>query len=250
MEEDQSQPSNDKPQGTRSAHPLDQRIVQVARVVMATKQQVEQLNGAVAQLTSQQQHMDDIATDLKQRLSEFHDRLGGAGNGDGQHFAGGAEAGLGARIQKLEQDLAKSLAGIDSTAERVELASSKMDEQVFALKARVTGFAEGVEQWFKPARNEIEASREFVERASEQVREKIEGFEQTAQSLQACVDHGIADLQRRPERRDTDLGAVASKLDDCLQRLAQTPPRTSAPARARPRPPVAPLPFCRGECVR
>ena len=236
VEEDQSQPENLKSQGTRSAHPLDQRIVQVARVVMATKQQVEQLNGAVAQLTSQQQHIDDLATDLKQRLSEFHERLGEAGNGDGQHFAGGAGDGLGAQIQKLDQDLAKALAGIDSTAERVELASSRMDEQVFALKARVTGFAEGVEQWFKPARHEIEANREFVERASEQIREKIEGFEQAAQSLQACFDHGVADLKRRHEACDTNLDALASKLDDCLERLEQNPERMSELALDRLRP--------------
>ncbi len=236
VEEDQNQPENDKPQGTRSAHPLDQRIVQVARVVMATKQQVEQLNGAVAALTAQQQHIDDLATDLKQRLGEFHERLGEAGDGGGQRFAGPAEDGLGARLQRLEEDLAKALGGIDSTAERVELASSRMDEQVFALKARVTGFAEGVEQWFKPARSEIEASREFVERASEQIREKIEGFEKAAQSLQACVDHGVADLRRRHEKRDTDLGALASKLDDCLGRLEQNPERMSELALDRLRP--------------
>ncbi|MEE8167055.1 MAG: hypothetical protein V3T64_15925, partial [Myxococcota bacterium] len=236
MEEDQSQPENDQSQDTRSAHPLDQRIVQVARVVMATKQQVEQLNGAVAQLTSQQQHIDDLATDLKQRLSEFHERLGDAGNGDGQHFAGGVGEGLGAQIQKIEQDLAKALAGIDSTTERVELASSKMDEQVFALKARVTGFAEGVEQWFKPARSEIEANRDFVKHASEQIREKIEGFEQAAQRLQACFDHGVADLKRRHETRDTNLGALASKLDDCLERLEQNPERMSELALDRLRP--------------
>jgi chromosome segregation ATPase len=234
VEEDQSQPGNDKPQGTRSTHPLDQRIVQVARVVMATKQQVEQLNGAVAQLASQQQHIDDLATDLKQRLGDFHERLGGAG--DGEHFAGSAEGGLGAQIQKIEQDLAKALGGIDSTAERVELASSKMDEQVFALKARVTGFAEGVEQWFKPARHEIEANREFVEHASQQVREKIDGFEKTAQALQACVDHGVADLRRRHESRDNDVSALAAKLDDCLGRLEQNPERMSDLALDRLRP--------------
>ena len=236
MEEDQSQPKDDKPQGTPAAHPLDQRIVQVARVVMATKKQVEQLNGAVAQLTSQQQHIDDLATDLKQRLSELNQRLEGAG--DGQDFAGAAGDGLGARLQKLEEDLAKALGGIDATAERVELASSKMDEQVFALKARVTGFAEGVEQWFKPARSEIEASREFVEFASAQVREKIEGFEKAAQALQACVDHGVADLRRRHESRDTDLLALAAKLDDCLGRLEKNPERVTELTMDRLRPMV------------
>ncbi len=236
VEEDQNQPENDKPQGTRSAHPLDQRIVQVARVVMATKQQVEQLNGAVAELSSQQQHIDDLATDLKQRLTELHDRLDGAGGDDGQPLAGDAHDGLGAQIEKLGQDLAKALGGIDATAERVELASSRMDEQVFALKARVTGFAEGVEQWFKPARHEIEANREFVERASEQIREKVEGFERSAQSLQACFDHGVADLRRRHETRDGDLSALAAKLDDCLGRLEQNPERTSELALDRLRP--------------
>ncbi len=212
---------SEKPQEARSAHPLDQRIVKVARVVLATKQQVEQLNSAVEGLASHQRHMDELATDLKQRLSDFHERLGAAANGTGQGPAGLPDE-FAAQFQKL--------------AERVELVSSKMDDQVFALKSRVTGFADGVEEWFKPARSEIEANREFVDRASVEIREKLQGFERAAQNLQACVDSGVADLQRRHETRDVDLSAVASKLDDCLNRLDQNPNRMGEFALERIRP--------------
>ena len=204
MAEDQSQAKTDKPQASRGKNPLDQRLVQVARVVMATKDHVERLSKVVTDLTERQQQIDELSSELKQQLGTTTGELGRQIADAMSNLAGQrefseeahqranellesaasaaerlshAQGQLAGRIDKLQHDVSQAIEGIDASTARAELANSKLDEQVFALKGRVTAFTEGVEEWFKPARHEIEANREIVERASEQIRQQLEAFE-------------------------------------------------------------------------
>lgn len=274
MSEEQSQPQSENPPPAAPKSPLDQRLVQVARVLVVTKQQVERLTEAVTELTSRQQHLDDLSTQLHERIGGLHGQLGATtdelgqriadamgdldlqrqGSEDARQYASelleratstgerlaGVQSELSGKIDKLQGDMDQALAAIESTTEEAARANSMLDEQVFALKGRVTAFAQGVEQWFKPAQSEIEANRQFVERAAEQIRERLEGFDEAARDLEQRVQGGLAELNKRNESRDAIIDAMGSslesKLDACLERLARHPERTSELALDRFRP--------------
>jgi len=274
VSEEQSQPQSENPPPAAPKSPLDQRLVQVARVLVVTKQQVERLTEAVTELTSRQQHLDDLSTQLHERIGGLHGQLGATtdelgqriadamgdldlqrqGSEDARQYASellerasstgerlaGVQSELSGKIDKLQGDMDQALAAIESTTEEAARANSMLDEQVFALKGRVTAFAQGVEQWFKPAQSEIEANRQFVERAAEQIRERLEGFDEAARDLEQRVQGGLAELNKRNESRDAIIDAMGSglesKLDACLERLARHPERTSELALDRFRP--------------
>ena len=56
--------------------PADQRMVQLARVLMVTKQQVEKLAESVAELSNKHQHIDDLSSSLTGRLTDLNNTLG------------------------------------------------------------------------------------------------------------------------------------------------------------------------------
>ncbi len=233
MAEDQSQEQSDNPQPAEARNPLDQRLVVLVRLLEFTKGQVERLNESVTELTSRYQHIDElgdriggalsglesqkqVADEAQSRTSDLLERATSAA----EQLAGVQDR-LGARIDRLEQDLERALAGIESTSERSERANSKIEEQVFALKGRVTAFAEGVEQWFKPAQGDIEANRAYVELAAEKIGQQLHGFDQTAAELERRVDESLAELRQRHESLETGLQAKLDALHpDRMSELA------------------------------
>ena len=259
--EDQSQASSET--AAVGKDPVDQRMVQLARVLMVTKQQVEKLSESVVELSSRQQDIDGLSTELTGRLTELNGTLGATKEELGRRLAGAmsgteghadnaaldrtselleaaTKAGqriasvqdqLAARVDRLQEDFTTAVRGIESIGSGAERASSKLDEQIFALKGRVTAFAEGVEQWFKPAQGEIEANKQYVEQATGEIRQQLSGLAYAPVSFLSALDgdniEGTLNLLfdlRQQARTQIPTPRLNEVLQEARERLA---PRSS-----------------------
>ncbi|MHC4430082.1 MAG: hypothetical protein ACYS0D_15995 [Planctomycetota bacterium] len=237
---------------TSAKSQLDQRLELSARVLKITKGQLDRVEGALGALNDSQRKVDDLSADLKKQLGQFNTHLEHAmeevdqrvtkavdgleeqrRDGDqsrseleqllglarrlGEHFAS-VEGQLAGGVEAFQQGLREALEEIASGNTRADRASSKLDEQVFALKSRVVAFADGIEQWLKPALTEMEAQRKDMGRVSDDVRQQFNELSarvgQALQDIEDRINIGLGDLSSRHQGSERETVSIRAALDD------------------------------------
>jgi chromosome segregation ATPase len=218
---------------------LDKRLNLSARVLKVAKDQLHQVEQAVAALGSRQDKVDELGAEVQGRLSEFQEHLetavGQVDEGvnravDGleeQRQAGAQardradnllEASASLAERRFEQGLGRALEEIERGSSQADRASSKLDEQVFALKSRVTAFSEGIEQWLQPALEEIQATRRDADNARQELGQQFADLSgrlnEAIQELQGRLDTGLADMGRRQDVSELTDASVQTNLAD------------------------------------
>ncbi|MHC4081638.1 MAG: coiled-coil domain-containing protein [Planctomycetota bacterium] len=231
---------------------LDKRLTLSARVLKVAKDQLQQVEQAVAALGQRQDRIDEVSAEGQGRLSEFHQHLeqavgqvdeGVARAVDGleQQRHAGAQARdradnlleasasvaerlgevqgqLASGIERFEEGLGRALNQIERGSSQTDRASSKLDEQVFALKSRVTAFSDGIEQWLKPALEQMEATRRDAEDARQELGKQFadlsDRLHEAVGGLEGRLDSGLADMSQRQDLSELAGEAVKTHLAD------------------------------------
>jgi DNA repair exonuclease SbcCD ATPase subunit len=231
---------------------LDKRLTLSARVLKVAKDQLQQVEQAVAALGQRQDRIDEVSAEVQGRLSEFHQHLeqavgqvdeGVARAVDGleQQRHAGAQARdradnlleasasvaerlgevqgqLASGIERFEEGLGRALNQIERGSSQTDRASSKLDEQVFALKSRVTAFSDGIEQWLKPALEQMEATRRDAEDARQELGKQFadlsDRLHEAVGGLEGRLDSGLADMSQRQDLSELAGEAVKTHLAD------------------------------------
>ncbi len=242
---------------------LDQRLQLGARVLDVTGQQLRCVTNAVGELAARQKGIDREAGELRGQLGEFLERLDearrnlddraaeassaveaqrlgadtareqlerllGAATSLGERV-GALQERLGGAIEHFEEGIRGALGEIRSGTRDSQRATSRLDEQVFALKARVAALTESVERWLPalgpagrapapPAAGAppLEARLEDLGSRLGEVREQIAALRQSQERSGEAV---AAELQKRLDDLGRTLGEPRP-IGDLRERIA------------------------------
>jgi chromosome segregation ATPase len=237
---------------------LDKRLVLSARILQVTKDQLDNVEQAVKALTDRQSRIDMLSAKVDAQLGEFHAHMGKAVEDvdrtveravdglDAQQEAGlqareradrllatasdltdrfaDLQARMAAGTDRYEQGLARVLAEMDRSASQAARTSSKLDEQVFALKARITAFTDGIEGWLKPAFDEITVIRHDADDGRRELRGHIndlgDRLDDAVRRLDARVEASLAELGRRQEAAAPTADAIKAELAELATKIS------------------------------